>query len=321
MAEVKELSAKKIRKNIYWKKLEACLDAYKNILIIGVDFVGSKQMQEVRLSIRGKGEILMGKNTIIRKVLREKGENKPELLDLLPLIKGNMGFLFTNGDLNAIRKQVTSFKIPAAAKAGVIAPKDVTVPAGPTGLDPGQTSFFQTLNISTKIVKGAIEITSDVRLCFKGEKVSTSAVALLAKLNVKPFEYGIVVSHVFEDGSIYDASVLDLNMDDLVDLFSNATAFLSAISFEIGQVNKATMPHSFGRAFNMLAAIGIESDYICEEFKIVKEMLENPGAFSGGGAAAGGAAAAAAPEPEEEEEEAAPAMDMFGDGGDAEGDY
>jgi large subunit ribosomal protein LP0 len=323
MAE-KELSAKKVRKNIYWKKLETCLATYKNILVIGVDFVGSKQMQEVRAAIRGKGEILMGKNTIIRKVLREKAEATPSLADILPLVKGNMGFLFTNGDLNGIRKQVTSFKIPAAAKAGVIAPKDVTVPAGPTGLDPGQTAFFQTLNISTKIVKGTIEIVSDVHLCTNGEKVSTSAVALLAKLNIKPFEYGIIVSHVYENGSIYEASVLDLNMDDLIALFCNAVSNLAALSFEIGQVNKTTVPHSFGRTFNMLAAIGLEADYICEEFKIVKEMLDNPGAFSGGGgAAAGGAAAAAAPEPEEEEEEAAPAMDMFGGGGDgeAEADY
>lgn len=321
MAEVKELSAKKIRKNIYWKKLETCLDSFKNILVISVDFVGSRQMQEVRLAVRGRGEILMGKNTIIRKVLREKSESNPALLDLLPLIKGNMGFLFTNGDLNKIRKEVTSFTLPAAAKAGVLAPRDVTVPAGPTGLDPGQTGFFQTLNISTKIVKGAIEITSDVKLCFTGEKVSTSAVALLAKLNIKPFEYGILVTHVYEDGSIYDASVLDLNMDDLIGLFCNATSNLAALSFEVGQVNKATLPHSFGRTFNLLAAIGIEADYICEEFKIVKEMLDNPGAFSGGGgAAAGGDAAAKAPEPEEEEEEAAPAMDMFGGGDDAEAD-
>jgi large subunit ribosomal protein LP0 len=323
MAEpVKELSAKKVRKNIYWKKLVTAIDTYKNILIIGVDFVGSKQMQEVRSAIRGKGEILMGKNTIIRKVLREKAEANPVLLDLLPLIKGNMGFLFTNGDLNGIRKQVTSFTLPAAAKAGVLAPKNVTVPSGPTGLDPGQTSFFQTLNISTKIVKGTIEITSDVHLCTKGEKVSASAVALLAKLNIKPFEYGIVVSHVFEDGSIYDASVLDLNMDDLVNLFCDSVSLLAALSFEIGEVNKATIPHSFGRTFNLLAAIAIESDYIFEEVKIVKEMLENPGAFAGGAAGGNsGTAAAAAPEPEEEEEEeAAPAMDMFG-GDDEEGDY
>jgi len=321
-APVKELSAKKIRKNAYWAKLEKALSSYKNILIIGVDFVGSRQMQTVRAAIRGRGEILMGKNTIIRKVLRERAVENPSLLDLLPCIKGNMGFVFTNGDLNGIRKEVTSFKLPAAAKAGVLAPIDVVIPAGPTGLDPGQTSFFQTLNISTKITKGSIEITSNVHLCTAGEKVSTSAVALLSKLGKKPFEYGIVCTSVYEDGSVYDASVLDLNMNDLVAKFCGAVSPLAALSFAISEVNAATVPHSFGRAFNMLCAIGIEADYIFEECKIVKEMLDNPGAFSGGGGDAAGdaAPAAAAVVEEEEEEEAAPAMDMFG-GDDEEADY
>jgi len=322
----KELPLKKVRKNAYWAKLEKCLNSYKNILIITVDFVGSKQMQTVRAAIRGRGEVLMGKNTIIRKVLRENSEANPDLLGLLPLIRGNMGFVFTNGDLNAIRKEVISFKLPAAAKSGVIAPINVTIPAGPTGLDPGQTSFFQTLNISTKITKGSIEITSAVHLCFVGQKVTTSAVALLSKLNMKPFEYGIEVTNVYEDGSVYAASVLDLETEDLIGLFCGAASQLAALSFSLGEVNLATMPHSFGRAFNMLCAIGIESDYVFEECKVVKEMLDNPGAFAGaaagGDAAAEAAPAAAAADDDDDDEDAAPAMDMFGDdGGDAEADY
>jgi len=312
----KVLSEKKQRKNAYWAKLESALTEYKNILIITVDFVGSKQMQNVRMAIRGEGIVLMGKNTIIRKVIRENMEKNPKLEGLLPYVKGNMGFVFTNSDLNAIRKKVTEFKMPAAAKSGLIAPIDVKIPAGPTGLDPGQTSFFQTLNISTKITKGAIEITSEVKLCTAGLKVTASAVALLSKLNIKPFEFGIEVPTVYEDGAIYDAKVLDLEQSDLVLMFCGAVAKLASVSFSIGEINQATIPHSFGRAFNTLIAIAINTDYMFEEMKIVKEMLENPGAFgAAAGAAAGGAAAgaAAAAPVEEDEPEDEPAVNMFGD--------
>jgi len=318
--EVKEISARKQRKNAYVAKLESAFDEYQNILVITVDFVGSKQMQNVRMAIRGKGIVLMGKNTIIRKIIRDRIEKNPKLEGLLPLVKGNMGFVFTNGDLNELRKIVTSFKMPAAAKQGVIAPISVTIPAGPTGLDPGQTSFFQTLNIATKIARGAIEIISDVKIVTAGEKVSASAVALLAKMSIKPFEFGIVVTTVYEDGSVYDAAVLDLSQEDLIRLFCGAVSRLAAVSFEIGQINAATIPHSFGRAFKIMAAIALETDYEFEELKIVKEMLANPGAFSGAPAAAGDAPAAAAAAPEPEEEEEAPAMDMFG-GDDEEEDY
>jgi len=320
MSEFKEMTARKKRKHLYWNKLESAFNTYKNILIISVDFVGSRQMQDVRLAIRGKGEIIMGKNTIMRKVIRDNAEKNPKLAAMLPLIKGNMGFIFTDGDLAAMRKEVQDFKMPAAAKAGVLAPNDVVVPSGPTGLDPGQTGFFQTLNVATKIVKGTIEITSDVRLCFEGEKVTSSAVALLSKLGIRPFEYGIVVSDIYEDGDVYSAAVLDLNQDDLVQKFGGGVARLAAISFEINEINAATIPQSFGKAFNALVAIAIETDYDFEELAAVKAAMSAGPAT--GAADGGAAAAAAAPEPEEEEEEA-PAMDMFGgdDAAEAEGDY
>jgi len=319
MSEVIELSVRKKRKMTYWNKLEKALYEYKNILVISVDFVGSRQMQEVRLAIRGRGVIIMGKNTIMRKVIRDNSEKNPKLEALLPLIKGNMGFIFTNTDLNKMRKEVTSFKMPAAAKAGVLAPIDVTISPGPTGLDPGQTSFFQTLNIPTKIVKGCIEITSEIRLCIKNEKVSASAVALLSKLGMKPFEYGIEVNTVYEDGSVYDAAVLDLSEDELVARFGGAIAKIAAISFSLGEINEFTLPHSFGRTFQMIAAIALATDINFAEMDAVKALLAS-GSGSGGGG--GGAAAAAAPVvEEEEEEEAAPAMDMFGGDEEEGGDY
>jgi len=324
MAEELVINKTKVRKNTYWKKLQACVDEYKHCLVVGVDFVGSRQMQEVRMAIRGEAVMVLGKNTIMRKLIRDNCKENPKLAALLPFIKGNMGFVFTNADLNKIRKTVAGFKMPAAAKAGVIAPIDVSVPAGPTGLDPGQTSFFQTLNIATKIAKGCIDIVSEVRLCTAGEKVTTSAVALLSKLGIKPFEFGITVSTVYEDGAVYDAAVLDLNADDLVDKFCGAFAMLAAVSFEIGEVNAATVPHSFGRAFMQLASLAIAAEYDFDAMKAVMAALA-AGASSGAGGAAGGAAAggaAAAAAEEDEEEEAAPAMDMFGAGdAAADGDY
>jgi len=317
--EEKPLSVKKQRKNVYWAKLEAALAEYKNMLIITVDFVGSRQMQNVRMAIRGRGIILMGKNTVIRKVLRENLEKYPQLESLIPFIGGNMGLVFTNGDLNGLRKEITSFKLPASAKAGVIAPVSVNIPAGPTGLDPGQTSFFQTLNIATKISKGSIEITTPHSVCTAGEKVSTSAVALLAKLNIKPFEFGIEVPLVYEDGSVYEAKVLDLDQNDLIRMFCGGAARMAAISFAIGSVNKATIPHSVGRAFNVLLALALAADYSCDAVEKAKEAMSAGPAT--GGAAGGAAPAAAAAVVEEEEEETAPMADMFGGDEEEAADY
>jgi len=323
MTEVIVENKKWVRKSAYWTKLNAALDEYKNILIIGVDFVGSKQMQQTRISLRKeKAIVLMGKNTIIRKVFRERAEKNPQLEGLMPYIFGNIGFVFTNGDLNTLRQIVTANKVPAGAKTGVIAPIDVVIPPGPTGLDPGQTSFFQTLNIGTKIVKGSIEMTVASKVCTKGEKISASAVALLNKLNIRPFEYGITVDTVYENGATYSVKVLDMGENDLVNMFTNAAGRLAAVSFALGYINQVTLPHSFGRAFRMICSIALETGYDFDELKAVKEAIANPGAAAPAAtkAAAPAAAAAKAPEPEPEEE-TAPAVDLFGGGGGKGGDY
>lgn len=320
-----EGNARRQRKLKYKETLLNYLNTYKGCLIITVDNVGSKQMQEARMALRGRAAILMGKNTIMRKVIRDEAEKNPKVGNILPYINGNMGFVFTNEDLVEIRDVLTANKVPAAARGGQIAPKDVVVPPGPTALDPGQTGFFQALNIATKITRGAIEILTEVKLIRTGERVSSSAVVLLNKLNIKPFEYGIIPVTVYEDGSVYSAKFLDMTEDQIGNRFGAACAALASVSFAIDYPNTATVPHSFGRVLKQLVSLSLASGYTIEEAKEYKELLDNPellaaarAAAAGGGGGGGEAAAAAAPEPEEEEEEDAPAADMFGDeeGGD-----
>jgi len=303
------------RKTTYRGKLENLLDNYKAILIVGADNVGSNQMQKIRIALRGKAILLMGKNTMIRKVIRERMGNQPKLEKLLPAVYGNIGFVFTNDDLNVVRKIILSNQVPAAARVGVIAPGDCWIPAGPTGMDPGQTGFFQALNIGTKIVKGSIEIVNDVHLIAKGTKVTPSHVSLLSKLEIKPFFYSMSVLQVYEDGSVYDANILDVSQDELLGRFFRGVGLLTALSLRIGIPNLATIPHSIARAFQNLLAISLVTDVTFKEAKPFKDYLADPAAYaaahglsaapaaaSSSGAPAAATSKAKEPEPEPEEE-------------------
>uniref|UniRef100_A0A4W3ISS0 Large ribosomal subunit protein uL10 n=1 Tax=Callorhinchus milii TaxID=7868 RepID=A0A4W3ISS0_CALMI len=145
-------------KSNYFLKIIQLLDEFPKCFIVGADNVGSKQMQHIRISLRSKAVVLMGKNTMMRKAIRGHIENNPALEKLLPHIRGNVGFVFTKEDLCEIRDMLLSNKVPACARAGALAPCDVTVPAQNTGLGPEKTSFFQALGITTKISRGTIEI-------------------------------------------------------------------------------------------------------------------------------------------------------------------
>jgi large subunit ribosomal protein LP0 len=87
----------------YFQKLVQLLDEYPKCFIVGADNVGSKQMQEIRIALRGKAVVLMGKNTMMRKAIRGHLEKNPDLERLLPHIKNNVGFVFTKEELTLVR--------------------------------------------------------------------------------------------------------------------------------------------------------------------------------------------------------------------------
>uniref|UniRef100_A0A6A7GB65 60S acidic ribosomal protein P0 n=1 Tax=Hirondellea gigas TaxID=1518452 RepID=A0A6A7GB65_9CRUS len=267
------------RKRIYKAKLIRYLQDYKNIIVVTAQHVGSHQLQLVRQELRGRAVVLMGKNTMIRMVLREFVETNPSFEKFIPLVRGNCGFVFTNEDVKVIRDVITSNRIQATARPGVFAPNDVTVPAGPTGLDPGQTSFFQALNIATKIFKGQIEITTKVYLIKKGDKVGNSECALLNKLDIKPFEYGLEVASIFSEGAAFSPDVLDLTANDLVKKFFSAVRVTAALGLRIGIPNIASIPHSFSNAFRKLLSVSVQSDYTFEAAASFKEYFADPAAY------------------------------------------
>lgn len=316
----------KAKKIEYFGRLEKLLETYSKVFVVIVDNVGSNQMQQTRLTMRGSAEVLMGKNTLIRKVISaylEKHPNHP-CKALLPLVIGNIGLVFTNSDLSKVRDMILKNRVPAPARVGAIAPVAVTVPAGPTGVDPGQTNFFQVLQIPTKIVKGQIEITNPVNLIKVGDKVGPSEAALLQKLSIFPFSYGLQISNVYDNGSIFSVDILDITEAEIIGKFSQALSKVAAISLQIGYPTQASVPHSIGNAFKACVAVTVQLDnYSFAEAAKYKAFLADPSAFAvaGPAAAAGGdaapAAAAAPTKPKEEEVDALEGgMDMFGGGGD-----
>lgn len=317
------------RKQEYFERFKDLLSTYNKAFIVDVDNVGSRQLQVTRKELRGKAEVLMGKNTMMRKCIKEYVEANPgsPVEKLIEVCRGNIGFVFTNEDLGDVRQILESNTRPAPAKVGSVAPANVVVPKGPTGCDPGQTAFFQTLQISTKITRGQIEMVNDTNLITAGEKVTASQAALLQKLGIEPFLYGVKLVAVYDSGSLFDAKVLDITDDVLASKFAAALSMLASISLAIGYPTEASVPHSVVNAFKVVLAItiGLDGSYTFDKADDVKEYLKDPSKFAsaGGGGGGGGAAAEAVVEEEEEEEEEADigGGDMFGgDGGDG-GDY
>jgi len=291
-------------------------------LIVTCDHIGSAHMQKIRKSLRGKAVLLMGKNTMIRRAIRLNKHRNELWENLLPVIFGNVGLVFTKQDLSSIRDAVQALRVPASAKAGIFAPKDVFVPKGMTTLEPTKTSFLQALNIASKINKGQIEILNDIHLIKKGERVGSSEAALLQMLDVKPFEYGLISVNVYDHGSVYAPEILDLKDSDILAKFANGVGNVAALSLGLSFPTLPAFPHVILNGFKNLAAVSVELDYDFKQVQKLKEFVKNPSAFAAAApapAAKDAKPAAAKPEkpkveekPKEPSEEPAAAFDLFG---------
>jgi len=264
----------------YFTRLVQLMDEYPKCFIVGADNVGSKQMQQIRIGLRGTAVVLMGKNTMMRKAIRGHLENNPALEKILPFVRGNVGFVFTNADLVEVRDKLLENKVRAPAKPGAMAPLDVIIPAQNTGLGPEKTSFFQALAIATKISKGTIEIISDVHILKEGERVGASEATLLNMLNISPFSYGLQMQMVYDSGTTFEPKILDIKPEDLQARFMAGVRNVAAVSLQIGYPTVASVPHSIINGFKNLLAVAATTEVSFKEAETVKEFLKDPSKFA-----------------------------------------
>lgn len=296
------------------------LDTYGKILIVSVDNVKSKQMQEIRHMLRHRAELLMGKNTLMRKCLRDLAEQRPDeaeyFLSLVENVKSNIGLLFTDMEVADVVEVMTSNFAAAPAASGRIAPEDIFVEVGPTGMDAQKTSFFQALNLATKIVKGDINILARTKIMAQGDKVGPSEAKLINMLGISPFSFGLKLEMIAMSGAVFPPSVLDIKMSDLIAHVCTGLANIASVGLALKLPNKASAPHSIVNGFKLIMAACLGTDTLVLEtdgFKNAKLFLTDPEAWgaanAGGGGGGGGDApaetAAAAPaEAAKEESEA-----------------
>lgn len=221
-------------------------------------------MHQIRVALRGKGVVVMGKNTMVRRALRSILTEYPQFERLLPHVRGNIGFVFTSTDLKEVRDLITENKVAAPARAGAFAPLNVTIPAGNTGMEPGKTSFFQALGIPTKISRGTIEIVNDVQVVTAGTRVGASEATLLNLLNISPFTFGMTVVQIFDGGNVFPPDVLDVSEKELLDRFFSGVSTIASISLALNYPTLVSVTHSLVNAYKNLLAVSIATEYTFE---------------------------------------------------------
>lgn len=318
---------RKEKKKEYFQRVYDVFDKYQRALLVHCDNISAKQIHACRKELREHDSLMLkGKNTLIKAALLKRISEPeqheadyetrkktwtplPKMEPLLKLLKGNLACILTNHDLTDVKDIIDRHVREAPARSGAIAQADVWIRAGPTGLDPKQTGFFQSLQIPTKIVKTQIEISADKQIIFEGEKIGGNEAALLDKLNIRPFAYKLKVVHVFDNGNVYGPGVLNITPETIRASYQKVINNVASISLEVGIPTKASAPHSIMRVFKNLLAVTFESDYTFDAAEALKNAAQNAPAAA---ATAAVEEAPAEEEPVEEEADVGGVGDMFG---------
>jgi large subunit ribosomal protein LP0 len=248
------------RKIQMFEKTQKLFSQYNNFMILNLHRVQSTQFKNIIAELNPSVKILFAKKKIMKKALRELDETK--YADLISQIKGNVLIAFFDGtDPKAFYELSMSNRRDSLAVAGDLATKDIVIPTGPTGLSPENINHFQAAKMNIKIVKGKIEVASDHVLVRAGKNVTTSQANLLKMLNIYPFQFGLEILKVFENGEVYDKDVLLIDSSDAESCVSSAIASVAALSLGTGMLTEASLPFEIRNAADILTMVSLAVDF------------------------------------------------------------
>jgi len=211
-----------------WKREEVdelveFIDSYASVGVVGVAGIPSRQLQAMRRELHGSAEVRMSRNTLTVRALEEVDEGVEELVDY---VSGQIALIGTNDNPFGLYKQLEASKTPAPINAGEVAPNDVVIPEGDTGVDPGPfVGELQTVGASARIMDGSIKVTEDSKVLEEGEVVDDDLANVLTELGIEPKEVGLDLKGVYSEGVLFEPDELAIDVDEYrADIESAAAA-------------------------------------------------------------------------------------------------
>ncbi|KAM0686046.1 60S acidic ribosomal protein P0, partial [Conglomerata obtusa] len=250
---------------------QKAFDLFKNnneFILVDMNNVTAPQLQNMKLAWRDTTDILLGKNTVIKKALEELAKENDNYNKIIDLIKLNVAFIFSKEDPQEIKKIMLNNSRNTYASIGMIAQDDVWIEKQITNMGPERTKYFQALNIFTQITKGKVEIKTACKALSKGDKVGPSQANLLTLLDIKPFTFHMNIVKVYEDGIFYDPWIVDVTQEVVDECMKKNLGSLVALSLACGISSKATVPYEIINAYKSLISISLGSGFEIKEAKI-----------------------------------------------------
>jgi len=233
------------------KKIQLAQEIRKILLenkVIGVANIlnlPTKQFQLIRKKLKQEGVgVKVVKKSILRKVLESLVKEKKELEALKKFAKKgeniSIALLYAK-DYNPFKlyKIIEESKTPAPAKPGVISPKDIEIPEGPTPFSPGpMIGELSRLGLKVRVEGGKIYISQGKVVVRKGERISEKVAEILNKLGIEPLEIKLDVLGILHDKIFYPSDVLSIDYEEYKNNIKECIRNAIKLSLKVGLITK-----------------------------------------------------------------------------------
>ncbi|MDS0259245.1 50S ribosomal protein L10 [Haloarcula sp. S1CR25-12] len=228
-----------------WKQVEVddiveMIESYDSVGVVNIAGIPSRQLQDMRRDLHGSAELRVSRNTLLVRALEEVDSG---LEDLTEHVAGQVGLIGTNSNPFSLYQELEASKTPAPIGAGEIAPNDIVVPAGDTGVDPGPfVGELQSIGADARIQEGSIQVLSDSTVLSAGEEVSQELANVLNELGIEPKEVGLDLRGVFSDGVLFAPEELEIDIEEYEADISAAASGAFNLSVNAGYPTAETVP-------------------------------------------------------------------------------
>ena len=258
--------------------------SYSILGVVDVFSLPAPQFQRIRSKILKTAKVLVVKKTLLKLVANEL-ENKFENISKLALeTPGNCGLIFTNDNPFKLSKFIKKNKSNASAKAGQIAPNDISVSAGPTNFSPGPIiGELASLRIKAGVGQGGkIEIKENSIVAKKGDEISQKLAEVLSRLGVEPMEVGLNLISMYEDKCIYNQDILNVDSEEILNDLKVLAKKSYILSCEINYFTKQNISYFLSKAEKSSFSLSCEISYPTKKnvSQIFRKASSNANAFA-----------------------------------------
>jgi large subunit ribosomal protein L10 len=219
----------------------------------------------LRKKFNGQINIKIIKNKVAQRAF-EKVTKISGIEDLSKELEGQCALMFTNISPFKLNLIFSENKVFLPAKGGDIAPKDIIVPAGNTGIPPGPVlSEFKESKVQTKIDQGSIAVTKDTVVVKSGEVISQKLASLLSKLDIKPIEAGVLVNFAISEGLQFKEKDLQLDVKEYVKQLQLSFSSALNLAIEIVYFAPETISSILSLAYHKSLNVASKAGYVSKD--------------------------------------------------------